>query len=106
MVLIGEFSIENDCGCINVHYRRRAKRRHTNPQKSKNWIIKRYWHKEGTRNHVFAEDEEKLKLFADTKIVRHPGLKLERNPYLDKEYFEIRKERLRTQKKIRNSINI
>ena len=27
MPLIGEFSIENDCGWINVHYRRRAIRR-------------------------------------------------------------------------------
>ena len=27
MPLIGEFHIENDCGCITVHYRRRAIRR-------------------------------------------------------------------------------
>ncbi len=39
MVLIGEFSIENDCGCINVLYRRRAKRRITLSEKTCRQII-------------------------------------------------------------------
>jgi len=74
-----------------------AKRRH--PKKSRTWIAKRYWHSEGTRNWVFSTKKNKLKLFSDTKIVRHTCLKLDRNPYLDKEYFDVRRYKLRARKK-------
>ena len=74
-----------------------AKRRH--PKKSRSWIARRYWHKEETRNWVFSTEKKKLKLFSDTKIVRHIRLKLDRNPYLDKEYFDVRRYKLRTRKK-------
>jgi len=70
-----------------------VKRRH--PEKSKNWIAKRYWHKEGTRKWVFSLEGENLKLLSDTKIVRHTCLKLNMSPYLDKDYFEARRNRLR-----------
>jgi RNA-directed DNA polymerase len=74
-----------------------AKRRH--PEKPRSWIAKRYWHSEGTRNWVFStKNKNKLKLFSDTKIVRHIRLKLDRNPYLDKEYFDVRRYKLRTRK--------
>lgn len=62
-----------------------AKRRH--PQKGHQWIANRYWHTEGTRNWVFKSEIKKLALFADTKIRRHPTVKLKMNPYLDKDYF-------------------
>ena len=75
-----------------------AKRRHNNPWKSKKWIIKRYWHKEGTRNWVFSSEGKNLKLLVDTKIVRHTSLKLNMNPYLDRGYFEARRNRLRIRK--------
>jgi len=68
-----------------------AKRRH--PNKSKTWIARKYWHSEGTRNWVFSTKKNQLKLFSDTKIVRHIGLKLDKNPYLDIEYFKLRKFR-------------
>ncbi|RCV64630.1 RNA-directed DNA polymerase, partial [Methanophagales archaeon] len=68
-----------------------AKRRH--PDKSKTWIVRKYWHSEGTRNWVFSTERNKLKLFSDTKIVRHTSLKLDKNPYLDSEYFKLRKLR-------------
>jgi len=71
-----------------------AKRRHPE-NKAKKWIIKRYWHKEGTRNWVFSAEGKNLKLLSDTKIVRHIPLKLIRNPYLDKGYFEVRRNKLR-----------
>ena len=73
-----------------------AKRRH--PGKAKRWIVDRYWHKEGTRNWVFSIEGENLKLLADTKIVRHRSLKLNMNPYLDKKYFEIRRNNLRSRR--------
>ena len=62
-----------------------AKRRH--PQKGHKWIARRYWHTEGTRNWVFEVETAKLVLFADTKIRRHVMVKLDKNPYLDREYF-------------------
>jgi RNA-directed DNA polymerase len=73
-----------------------AKRRH--PNKSKSWIAKKYWHSEGTRKWVFSTKKNKLKLFSDTKIVRHTRLKLDRNPYLDREYFDVRRYKLRARK--------
>jgi len=73
-----------------------AKRRH--PKKSKSWIANRYWHKEGTRKWVFSTEKNKLKRFSDTKIVRHTCLKLNMNPYLDKEYFDVRRYKLRARK--------
>jgi len=73
-----------------------AKRRH--PDKSKNWIADKYWHCEGTRKWVFSTDGKKLKYFSDTKIVRHTNLRLDRNPYLDKEYFDTRRNKLQVRK--------
>lgn len=73
-----------------------AKRRHSD--KSKTWIVRRYWHSEGPRNWVFSTERNRLKLFSDTKIVRHTSLKLDKNPYLDSEYFKLRKLRQKAQK--------
>jgi RNA-directed DNA polymerase len=68
-----------------------AKRRH--PDKSRTWVAKKYWHSEGSRNWVFSTERNRLKLFSDTKIVRHTSLKLDKNPYLDPGYFKLRKFR-------------
>ena len=69
-----------------------AKRRH--PNKSKWWIADKYWHRIGTRKWVFSAERNELKRFSDTKIVRHPCIKLDKNPYLDMEYFDLRRNRL------------
>ncbi len=66
-----------------------AKRRHT--EKSNRWIADRYWHTVGSRNWVFVTKDKQLKLLSDTKIVRHTPLKLDKNPYLDMEYFVSRR---------------
>jgi RNA-directed DNA polymerase len=66
-----------------------AKRRH--PNKSKYWIANKYWHSSGKRNWVFSEGNKMLNLLSDTKIARHTKLKLDMNPYLDKDYFILRK---------------
>ncbi|MDL5502509.1 MAG: group II intron maturase-specific domain-containing protein, partial [Candidatus Methanoperedens sp.] len=75
-----------------------AKRRHTN--KSKTWITNKYWHTEGTRKKVFSTEKNILKFFSDTKIVRHTSLKLDKNPYLDQEYFDLRRYRLSERKTV------
>jgi len=73
-----------------------AKRRH--PKKSRSRTVKKYWHSQGTQNWVFSTKKTKLKLFSDTRIVRHTSLKLNMNPYLDKEYFDVRRYKLRARK--------
>jgi len=80
-----------------------AKRRH--PDKSKSWIVKRYWHDAGTRKWIFSTKEKELKRFFDTKIVRHPNLKLGMNPYLDKEYFDLRRYKISLRGKANNLLN-
>ncbi|WP_167848855.1 group II intron maturase-specific domain-containing protein [Methanolobus halotolerans] len=70
-----------------------AKRRH--PDKSSRWIANRYWHRIGSRKWVFSTGKYKLKFFTDTKIIRHPCVKLDKNPYLDKEYFDWRRNYLK-----------
>ena len=73
-----------------------GKRRH--PTKSGHWIANKYWHSDGKRKWIFSEGIKKLKLLSDTKIVRHTKLKLDMNPYLDREYFVLRKLKLRARK--------
>jgi RNA-directed DNA polymerase len=65
-----------------------AKRRH--PTKRNTWVATKYWHSDGTRNWVFSTGNHRLRLFSDTKIVRSPGLKLDKNPFLDPDYFTLR----------------
>jgi RNA-directed DNA polymerase len=79
--------------------------KHRHPQKGHQWIVSRYWHTEGTRNWVFKSDSRKLGLFSDTRIKRHPQVKLEMNPYLDREYFlnridSLKQRQLMTQTKL------
>jgi RNA-directed DNA polymerase len=69
-----------------------AKRRH--PKKGHKWIVRRYWYTESTRNWVFKAGMAKLVLFADTKIRRHVMVKLDKNPFLDRNYFLDRLDRV------------
>ena len=63
-----------------------AKRRH--PDKGTHWIMTKYWHKIDGRTHVFSTDYQKLEWFSNAKIIRHRLAKLDKNPYLDRDYFE------------------
>ena len=79
-----------------------VKRRH--PEKSKHWIARKYWHTDGNRNWVFSDEDKKLNLLSDTKIIRRTRLKLDMNPYLDNEYFVLRKIKQRA-KKLTGTVN-
>ena len=72
-----------------------GKRRH--PNKGHKWIANKYWSSEGTRNWVFKTKETKLLKFSDTKIRRHHHAKLDANPYLNRNYFLERKDRIKKQ---------
>jgi len=68
-----------------------ANRRHSN--KGRKWVANKYWHSEGERSWVFKTRQNKLSLFADTKIQRYRMVKLDQNPYLDKRYFYNRRNK-------------
>ena len=63
-----------------------AKRRH--PKKSKTWVMAKYWHKVGNCKYVFSTDTQTLEKFSNTKIIRQRLAKLDKNPYIDRDYFE------------------
>jgi len=63
-----------------------AKRRHSN--KGVWWTINKYWHTHNGRKYVFSTKTQTLELFSNTKIVRQRFAKLDKNPFLDKEYYE------------------
>jgi len=78
-----------------------CKRRH--PNKGHKWIANKYWHAAKTRNWVFMDGDVRLINSGDIPIVRNIALKLDKNPFLDIEYFESRK-RMMSQKKIKDYI--
>jgi len=62
-----------------------AKRNHQN--KSHAWIIHKYWHPKGTRKWTFSYENYQLTYLSDKKIIRTTPIKLDKNPFLDKDYW-------------------
>ena len=62
-----------------------AKRRY--PHKSKKWIANKYWQTIENRKWVFASGNIQLKYISNTRIIRTIPIKLDKNPYLDKDYW-------------------
>ena len=62
-----------------------AKRRH--PHKSRKWIANKYWQTIENRKWVFASGNIQLKYLSNTRIIRTIPIKLDKNPYLDKDYW-------------------
>jgi len=67
-----------------------AKRRH--PRKHNRWVKNRYWHPRNGRQWSFRTDKVILYQMTDMPIVRMKSLDLNKNPYLDRDYFAKRKE--------------
>lgn len=68
-----------------------AKRRH--PRKCKKWIKSRYWKNRAGRQWSFCTDKVVLYQMMDMPIVRIKSLNLSKNPFLDADYFVMRKEK-------------
>jgi len=68
-----------------------AKRRH--PNKSQKWTANKYWKQSNTRRWNFQTENSELLLLSDTRIQRHIPLKLQMNPFLDKDYFHERQNK-------------
>ena len=63
-----------------------AKRRH--PNKGLNWIMTKYWHKLDSRKYIFCTEIQTLERFSNAKIVRQRLASLQKNPFIDRNYFE------------------
>ncbi|MBV4417393.1 group II intron reverse transcriptase/maturase [Clostridium tyrobutyricum] len=74
-----------------------AKRRH--PNKSARWIKNRYWRRKGTRDWIFSNGKATLIRPTDIPIVRHERLKLDMNPYINKQYFLTKQERRKAKRR-------
>jgi hypothetical protein len=70
-----------------------AKRRHGGRGKWK--IAGKYWQLLNIHRWVFRTKDTTLRLFSDTKIVSPPYLKVDKNPDLDLDHFEHRKNKSR-----------
>ena len=70
-----------------------AKRRH--PNKSKTWIINKYWKRNATRKWNFKTERNSLLFLSKTRIYRHIPLKLQMHPFLDTDYFRERQSKIR-----------
>lgn len=66
-----------------------AKRRH--PHKGRWWVSTRYWHHKGNRSWVFSTDTDTLLRVDHIPVVRHTKVRMDKNPYLDPQYFVDRK---------------
>lgn len=74
-----------------------AKRRH--PNKGKRWIVDRYWKAHKGRRWTFMSDKNILFLMSDMPIVRKGQMALDKNPFLDQNYFENRAKKHRLNRK-------
>lgn len=70
-----------------------SKRRH--PNKSKNWIVKKYWKNHKGRSWSFMSDKNILFYMNDMPILRNSQLRLNTNPFLDLDYFNKREKERR-----------
>jgi RNA-directed DNA polymerase len=85
------FSVANNT--LYFLLRRWAKRRH--PKKGSKWQLTRYWHPKGTKPWLFMTSDYSLINLRCIPIIRHPKLKISKNPFLDKEYFYRRRLKIK-----------
>lgn len=74
-----------------------AKRRH--PNKCKSWIVNKYWKSYKSRKWTFMTEENILFLMMDMPIVRKGQMALNKNPFLEPDYFEKRARKHRYNRK-------
>ena len=75
-----------------------AKRRH--PQKCNKWVKNRYWHPKCGRQWSFRTDTIVLYQMMDTPIVRVKSLDLNKNSFLNRDYFIKRKKEHEMKRKL------
>jgi RNA-directed DNA polymerase len=74
---------------------------HRHRKKGKRWVADRYWHRKGARRWVFCTKDRELFNMHDVKITRHIKARNDMNPYIDGEYFDLRRSSGRGMKRER-----
>lgn len=92
------FSSVNNTLYLLLH--RWAKHRH--PNKNKWWRLNRYWHECNGKPWRFISEGHWLINLRTIPIVRHPNLQLNKNPFLDADYFVVRSKKVRISAVARN----
>lgn len=80
-----------------------AKRRH--PNKKHQWIVDKYWKEYKGRRWAFRTEKSILFSMSDMPIVRKSQMALDKNTFLDKEYFQKRSQKHRQKRKMAMSSN-
>ena len=80
--------------------------KHRHPNKNKYWRLNRYWKPRGWKRWVFKTDEISLINLRRIPIRRHPMLQINRNPFIDADYFTKRKANLKPLVAARNGEEI
>lgn len=70
--------------------------KHRHPNKNKWWRLNKYWHEKNGKRWLFMTNDYSLINLRRIKIVRHPKLQISKTPFLDKDYFDLRKLKLHT----------
>lgn len=68
--------------------------KHRHPKKNSWWRLNRYWHESNGKPWTFMTKDDVLLNLRRIHIVRHPKLQITKKPFLDKEYFLLRKLKL------------
>lgn len=76
--------------------------KHRHPNKNKWWRLNKYWHEKNCKRWLFMSDECSLVNLRRIQIVRHPKLQISQNPFINKEYFEKRRMKLKSLTAARN----
>jgi RNA-directed DNA polymerase len=68
--------------------------KHRHPNKNSWWRLNRYWQSVRNKPWLFSTDANALINLRTIHIVRHPNLKISKNPFLDPGYFNNRKSKI------------
>jgi RNA-directed DNA polymerase len=68
-----------------------AKRRH--PKESRTKVVRKYWHQKGSRKWVFSTESQELISLSKVKYRPYCMVQLDKNPYIDINYFEKRNQK-------------
>ena len=69
--------------------------KHRHPNKNSWWRLNKYWHEKNGKRWLFTTDECSLINLRRIEIIRHPKLQISKNPFINKNYFELRKLNLK-----------
>ena len=76
--------------------------KHRHPNKAKYWRLNIYWKVSGFKRWLFKTDKQSLINLRKIHSVRNPKLKIDKNSFIDAEYFYKRKTKLNSFTAARN----